>query len=397
MNRVACTKSISEINKKLFQQCSDSSYNGYDPFDGLNSSLLKRLKLDDNAFVQLAWIQLHKRLVFNLRPFVGIPKKRNPKGIALVIAGLLEEYTATKNSEYLQEAISLGDWLLANTSCRTEWKYTCWGYHFPWKARAFYVPAGKPNLITTCFVARSLFKLAAVSGESKYLEAALDAGLFIGSLFRDKEGKNYFAYIPGESAFVHNANLWGAALTAQAANKLGDELLLEKATLAVEQSIKMQKPDGSWMYGERSHHQFIDSFHTGYNLEAIWWFQRYIDSARFQPNLHKGIEFYRNNFFLDDGTPKYYNNAVYPIDMHSVAQAVFTLLLVGGTERDRYLVDKIVSWSLDNMYLPQRGMFRYQKHRFINNNINYMRWTQAWMYYALTFYSGSQTRGFLLV
>ncbi|MDZ7902882.1 MAG: hypothetical protein U5L01_10245 [Rheinheimera sp.] len=30
----------------------------------------------------------------------------------------------------------------------------------------------------------------------------------------EHEGRGFFAYIPGETAFVHNASLWGAAWVA---------------------------------------------------------------------------------------------------------------------------------------------------------------------------------------
>ena len=365
----------------------NDDHRGYDPFDGLNSKLFNLLQLNRSSFLRLAWLQLHKRLPLNIRALAGIPKKRNPKGIALMLAGLLEDYSRTKENPFLEEAKQLGDWLLGNTCNREEWLHTCWGYHFPWQARAFYVPVGKPNIITTCYAARALFSLAEVSGDERYLTAALDAGRFIGTLYREQNGRNYFVYIPGETTFVHNASLWGAAVAAQAAVQLGDEELLAKAHSAIEQSVGEQSHDGSWPYGERSHHQFIDGFHTGYNLEAIWWFQQHTRDNRYKQILAKGLDYYRTHFFLKDGTPKYYNDAVYPIDMHSVAQAVFTLLRVGGTEQDKALVKKVLDWSVKNMYQPQKGGFRYQKHKWFSNNICYMRWTQAWMYYALAFYN----------
>lgn len=34
-------------------------------------------------------------------------------------------------------------------------------------------------------------------------------------------------------------------------------------------SVEAQSFDGSWVYGALHHHQFIDGFHTGFNLEAL--------------------------------------------------------------------------------------------------------------------------------
>ena len=383
---------LAHISAELLSAFRKNNYSGYDPFDGLNSKLFNSLQFHRSELSRLAWLQLHKRLPVNVRPLTGIPEKRNPKGIALVISGLLEDFQRTAEPDYLEEAAGLGDWLLANTSDPQEWKHTCWGYHFPWQARAFYVPVGKPNIITTCYAARALFSLYGVTRDHRYLDAAIDAGRFIGSLFLKSGGRSYFVYIPDEITFVHNASLWGAAVAAQAGNELkkrglGDEGLLEKACRAVEQSAGEQREDGSWVYGERNHHQFVDGFHTGYNLEAICRYQQHTGDYRFSPVLDKGLDYYRHHFFLEDGTPKYYNNAVYPVDMHSVAQAVFTLLWVGGSQQDLALVRKVLDWSVEYMYLPRKKAFRYQKHRYFNNNVNYMRWTQAWMYYALAFYN----------
>lgn len=73
--------------------------------------------------------------------------------------------------------------------------------------------------------------------------------------------------------------------------------------------------------------------------------------------------------------------------MHSFAQAVFTLLKVGGTPADRALCDKVVQRAIALMYMPDKGQFIYQKTRWLTNRINYTRWTQAWAYCALAYYN----------
>jgi hypothetical protein len=94
-----------------------------------------------------------------------------------------------------------------------------------------------------------------------------------------------------------------------------------------------------------------------------------------------------DNFFEPDGTAKYYNTGIYPIDMHSFAQAVLTMLKVGGTPEDQELCDKVIKRAIDLMYLPQKRRFIYQKTRWMTNKINYIRWTQTWAYYVLAFYN----------
>lgn len=379
---------LTAMNSQLLGAIRNEQFAGYDPFDSLNSSLLQATPLYRNEWVRLAWIQLGKRSPINLRPLLGVPKKRNPKGVGLFISGLLQDYRRTGEVRYLSEARELANWLLAQRSDAQQWQYSCWGYHFDWQARAFYVPAGKPNIITTCYVARALLELGELTGDQALLDIALDAARFISAqLYTEADGRCFYAYIPGEKAFVHNASLWGAALCAFAGQQLGDAALVEQALRVARQSVQEQAADGSWVYGARHHHQFIDGFHTGYNLEALCLLRDALHTEEFDASIRKGYAYYVDTFFTADGTAKYYNNALYPIDMHSFAQAIFTLLKVGGTPADLALCDKVVQRAIDLLYLPDKGQFIYQKTRWLNNRINYTRWTQAWAYYSLAYYN----------
>lgn len=380
------------LNNDLLRRIRAEDYAGYDPFDLLNSKLLQATPLKRSEYIRLAWLQLGKRSALNLRPLLMVPKKRNPKGVGLFISGLLQDYHRTAEADYLREAQRLADWLLTQRSDLNEWGHSCWGYHFDWQARAFYVPVGKPNMITTVYVARALYELGEVSGNQELCAIALDAAYFISRhLYTTVGGRNFYAYIPGETAFVHNASLWGAAWCAFAGKQLDDAAMVEQALQVARQSVAEQGADGSWVYGARHHHQFIDGFHTGYNLEALCLLRDALRTDEFDHSIDRGYRYYINTFFEADGTAKYYNHSRYPIDMHSFAQAVFTLMKVGGREADRQLCDKVVQRAIELMYRPDKGQFVYQKTRWFTNHINYTRWTQAWAYYCLAFYNRNQT------
>lgn len=379
---------VAELNARLLGSIQAEKFAGHDPFDSLNSKLLQATPLYRNQWVRLAWLQLGKRSPVNLRSLLRVPKMRNPKGIGLFISGLLQDYRRTGDARYLQEARALADWLLTQRSNRQEWAHSCWGYHFDWQARAFYVPAGKPNIITTCYVARALYELGELTADQALMDVALDAARFIAAhLYTEADGRSFYAYIPGEKAFVHNASLWGAAWCAFAGKQLGDEALVAQALRVARQSAQEQAADGSWVYGALHHHQFIDGFHTGYNLEALCMLRDATGTDEFDACIRLGYAYYVNTFFTEDGTAKYYNKALHPIDMHSFAQAVFTLLKVGGTAADVQLCDKVVQRAIDLLYLPRKGQFVYQKTRWLTNRINYTRWTQAWAYGSLAFYN----------
>lgn len=374
--------------QKLLASSQALEFCGDDPFDFLNSSLFQNTPLKNSRLFRLAWLQFGKRCPFNLRRLFLVPAKRNPKGVALFILGLLEDFKRTGNFELLNQTRILADWLMENRSDLSQWGHSCWGYHFDWQARAFFVPAGKPNIITSCYVARALYDLGTQLNERIYQDTALDVGRFISKhLFCESAGSVYFAYIPGEDAIVHNASLWGAAWCAFAGYALKDQTMIDQALHAARHSISAQQADGSWRYGAKPHHQFIDGFHTGYNLEALQFLAQALSITEFDDAISKGYGFYRGILFTDDGIAKYYSSSIYPLDMHNFAQAILTLLKVGGQGEDFELCRKVIEKAFELMYLPDEGRFVYQKGRWFTNKINYMRWTQSWSYYALAYYN----------
>ncbi len=377
-----------KVSNDILNPVRSAGFSGYDPFDYLNSTFFNKTGLAQNKLSRLAWLQLGKRLPINMRPLFGVAKRRNPKGVSLFILGMLDDFSRTSDERFLHDVTELADWLITQKSDETVWQHPCWGYHFNWQARAFYVPKGKPNIITTCYVARALYELGKVMKRDDFVAVALNAARFIYKhLLTEADGRIFFAYIPGETAFVHNASLWGAAWLALAGTELDDNELQDAALTVARQSVNEQHKNGAWVYGARHHHQFIDGFHTGYNLEALDMIRKALNITEFDESIVRGMSYYRETFFLEDGTAKYYHNKIYPLDMHSFSQGVLTLLKVGGTEDDIILAQKIMSSAVKTMYLPNKHRFIYQKHRWYTNKINYIRWTQAWAYYGLAFYN----------
>ena len=118
------------------------------------------------------------------------------------------------------------------------------------------------------------------------------------------------------------------------------------------------------------------------NLQAIRYFLEAGEASDYREAYERGVQFYADNFFLEDGTPKYYHDRTYPIDVHSAAQAIVFF----AAERDyRALVEKVLRWTLRNMW-DRRGYFYFQKRRFYTNRICYIRWAQAWAFHALSEY-----------
>jgi len=161
--------------------------------------------------------------------------------------------------------------------------------------------------------------------------------------------------------------------------------LINEAKKSIDYCVSFQKDDGSWAYGTATFHQWIDSFHTGYNLECISEYAKYSADNSYSQVIDKGFTFYINTFFTAEGKCKYYSNKLYPIDLHSTAQLIITASRLRKIVSNRGFIEKVLTLSINEMQ-DRKGFFYYQKHRFYTNKIPYIRWTQAWMFFALTTY-----------
>ncbi|MCK4252803.1 hypothetical protein KAX97_15255, partial [candidate division WOR-3 bacterium] len=109
---------------------------GFDPYDGLNLPILNDFPFLKKKYSMILITQFFKNFPVNLRPFLGIKKERNAKGIALFVSGLLNLYGKERDEKFLKLAITLIDWLIENRAPYTE-RYA-WGYNFPWQSRNSY-------------------------------------------------------------------------------------------------------------------------------------------------------------------------------------------------------------------------------------------------------------------
>src|SRR5437764_12047673 len=107
---------MSDLTKtydQLFAYCKAENFSGYDPFDGLNSRFFQSLPLNRFAPARLAWLQIFKRLPFDLRSGFGIEKGANPKGLALFALAEMSRLRADGNHAHVENAKKLIDSLLA--------------------------------------------------------------------------------------------------------------------------------------------------------------------------------------------------------------------------------------------------------------------------------------------
>ncbi len=376
---------ISESINAVKTYCEAENYNGWDPYDGLNSRLFQSFQLNKVKLFRLGWIQLFKRNPVNLRNLMLVKKGYNPKGLSLFLTGYCNLYKTTPNKDHLDRIVFIADKLLEMQS--QGYSGACWGYNFDWQSRAFFLPKWTPTVVVTSFVANALIDAYKATKNSKYLDIATSSADFIlNDLNRTKTKDGFvFSYSPFDQTQVYNASLLGSKLLARIYHYTKDQKLLLAAKGSVNACISAQQKNGSWMYGELEIQNWIDSFHTGYNLECISEYQKYSKDISFQENIDIGLDFYLENFFLKDGTPKYYHDKVYPNDIHCPAQLIVTLYHLNKLEKYKRLIDRVLKWTISNMQ-DKKGYFYYQKRKYWSIKIPYMRWSQAFMFYALSYY-----------
>lgn len=372
--------------EKLKIYCEAEGFKGWDPYDGLNSKVFKALQMDKVPFFRLAWIQLFKRNPLNLRTMMMVPKEYNPKGLGLFLTGYCNLYKADPKAEYLEKIDFLANKLIELKT--PGFSGACWGYNFDWQSRAFFLLKGTPTVVATSFIASALMDAYEVTQNHLYLEVALTSADFVmNDLHRTLKSEGFiFSYSPFDDTCVYNASLLGSKLLARIYSYTNDKSLLDAARGSVIACANAQRKDGAWIYGELRLQSWVDSFHTGYNLECIYEYQRYSGDESFQPHIDKGLRYYLEHFFLEDGTPKYYDNKTYPIDIHAPAQLIATLNRLDALKENKELVDRVLAWTINHMQDPKKGYFYYQLKQAKSSKIPYMRWAQAWMFYAFSFY-----------
>jgi len=378
--------SLEQVFESLFDWCRRRDFAGYDPFDALNSQIFQSTPFQNSPTARLIWTQLSKRSPLNLRRLALVQPQRNPKGIAVFALAALANYRRSQTREAETETRELLDNLW---EVRIQgFNGAAWGYNFAWQSRNFFAPQGTPMIVPTAFAARAFIEAHRTFGDENYLgKAQSSCGFILLDLQRPVETPEElcFSYSPVDSTRIFNASLLAAETLASVGTLNGEIEYCDFALRAARYVVRKQNNDGSWAYGEEGGQEWIDNFHTAYVLLSL---SRIVKScnvadAAITQALQRGYEFWRERFFLADGWPKYYHDSLYPADAHAAATAIITLLELQGLDRSALpLAEKIATWTIRNLR-DRRGFFYYQRRRFFTIHTPYMRWTQAWVLYAL--------------
>ncbi len=368
--------------KQVEQWVEDNHYKGYEPFDGLSSPF--RPLTFGNLFFDRLLLQLIRQSPLNLRPLFGVKPLDSTIGRGYMAWGYCHMFRQTGDPEYRDKTTECLEWLMENKSPGYQ-EYT-WGKHFDFASRTGLYKTFEPILVWTALIGNAFLEAYETFSDARYLKVAESICDWIVQLPRNQTETGFCLGYHNQDlhATIHNSNMVGAAFLARTAKQSGNLEYLQVAEGAMLYSCSRQLDDGAWLYGEDSKNQWIDNFHTGYNLDALKCYKHCSGSNEYDKQLRRGLEFYKKNFFEESGRPKYYHNRAYPIDSQCAAQGIDTLANFADIDEESLdLAIKVASWTIGNMR-NRNGAFYYRHYPLgIKARTPMLHWSQATMYKAL--------------
>ena len=371
---------------------------GYDPYDIKGHPLI--LRMMSNA--HLRWpLSLVRQSVLNYteyfpqasRRFLRIEPEINAKAMGLFASAYLALHRILGEESYLIQAQECLLWLEKNNS--PGYLESCWGYPFDWQSLVL-LPKGTPSAVVTSICAHAFWDFYEYTGDQTYLDVCQSAcRFFTRNLKVDCIDNDHlcFSYTPLDRFHVHNANLFVAEFLIRVGIEVGNSEWQQYGTSALNYTLDAQNADGSfyyWALSEKDNYSIsnvtlrnIDHYHTGFVLRSLYSIYKGTQDSKVFKALTSGYKFYRDFLFEDMTVPKLKSDRLYPINIHSCAEAILCMSTMSDLFPDaaEYAVNS-ACWSISNMQ-DSDGYFYYLRNIDRAVKIPYIRWGQAWMMRAL--------------
>lgn len=391
--------------QRLVRWVEARDYTGYDLYDGL--TVTRSEAVVHNRWANALVTQLFKKSPVNLRPLLGMPQTKMPKGVglflhayALLAARARAEGDGAAEAAYLARCAPLADWLLDHAV--RGYAGPAWNFGFNYK-----LLFDKPTVVITAAVARGLFAYHQLTGRDDVRRALRGACDFVlgDLLVTETDYGLCFSYTPKDNArrpkmldCCYNASMLGAEILAMGHALTGEEALEAEARRAVDFTVHHQHADGRWNYSidlDTGRERPQVDFHQGFVLDSLQAFVAHTgaDDPRYDDALRRGAAFYRREQFADDGRARWRLPADWPADVHCQAQGVITFSKLRHLD-PAYgpFAERVAAWTVRHMQDPE-GYFYHRRGRLLTNRIPYMRWGQAWMMLALAHLGAPEAAG----
>jgi hypothetical protein len=317
-------------------------------------------------------------------------------------------YEATADSAYLEKAIHfLSE--LKKSRC-ADFREYCWGYPFDWVWRGGVAKQQTPLITTTPYVYEAFLQVYEILehtsefrpptsdlrpldllGEYKQsLESIARHARFDIKDFRTSETASSCSYSPFGEGGVVNAAGYRAFLLTSASQAFGNDDYSKIAKRNLNFVLESQNRDGSWFYAMDGVRGFIDHYHTCFVLKALAKIHMLTRHEACLEALGKGVRYYLENLFDEDGLPKPFSKAprltVYKRELYDCAECInLCLLLRGRFPQLETTLETVVDGVLQDWIKPD-GSFRSRRLHFGWDNVPMHRWGQSQMFRSLAFY-----------
>jgi hypothetical protein len=348
---------------------------GRDPYDALMSGRIPPFVRGTKSGRQLV-IQLGRKLPIDLGPLLGISPFVMAKTAACFLSAAARQAPSQERDGDIDALAKL---LYGTRGCLGHGR---WGYEFDVQTRWAFYPAGSPNTIVTAFASRALAEAGLATGRADLLDGAIESAESIASSLLDTSGEPFVRYTLASERLVHNANLLGAACLAFAGSLANRQRLVDAGLAACMASIRRQRQNGSWPYGEGPGVAWEDNFHTAYDLDGLLTLWLATSDPEVRSALEKGATHWSGSFFGSQGEPWYEPHRRLPYDAHSAG----TALDVGSRLArhglcDTALMRLVADWTARRLVDPSSGRMHARVGRCFTDRRHFVRWADA--HYAL--------------
>lgn len=378
------TNKLGLILDQVYKWSRDRNYRGHNKHDALNSPILK-VFLGWSKWTRIIATQGVMRFPINLRSILLVPHSYNPKGLSLLIRGLLLRHKTHKRNQYLEEAETLLNKLIEIRS-PGKWSGACWGYHYPWQDLGFYAKTNTPNAVVTCFVCEAFLDAYRVTNNRNYLDIVSDSIEFLLNdlvVLKDTPTELCLSYMPISMKMrVMDVSILIGSVISQYCTLSNNTEYMSISKRLVNYVVNQQTDYYAWFYTDPPQDSLIrhDNYHTGFILDALWRYMQATNDDSYREVYLHGLKFYADKLFNQDGSPRWMSDKDFPHDIHGAAQGIITF----SRHQDTYpgFSNKIASWTISNLY-NECGRFYYQQTPFYTKRFTLLRWCNAWMAFAL--------------
>lgn len=268
----------------------------------------------------------------------------------------------------------------------------CWGYPFHWETRNGPMWAGTPLITTVPYVYEAFLQVYEIDSDRRWLnimrsiaEHALNDYHEI-TISEDASSCSYNPD-PKDSCGVINASAYRAFLLTRASKDFGEGKYAKVSERNLNFVVEAQNSDGSWYYSIDGQRDFVDHFHTCFVMKALAKIEALTGNPRCTNAIQKGVEYYVNNLFDDEGMPKPFSRrprlTVYKRELYDYAECINLAVLLRGRfpVLDRIL-DRIVHV---NGWQKADGSFRSRQLFLSWDNTPMHRWAQSQFFRSLCF------------